>query len=150
GRLRRAEWGAVRRDVGELGAGEVQHLLDEVVREAGFLTGGLGEVPAVDDRFGGAYVRRPGARYRADRDLVDPLQHARFGKRREEALRGRALGLHRVVAENVGDLRVESARRRGRLPAEDGREQAVADDEVVDQLPHVPVGARGRAVPLAG
>ena len=89
-------------------------------------------------------VQQRGPRGGSDRGLVDPIRHPGLGEGRHELHRAGAVGGRRIVAEVVGGS-VGYV-----LVAENGDEDQISGDEVIDQLADCPRGARRRGRPLIG
>jgi hypothetical protein len=99
--LGRAEPAGTRR-CGELGSGEGQCLLGQILGQFDGLVGGSGEVPAVGEEVGDAQLQPLGARGSPERAVVCPLEDSRLVERSLQRHPGVAVHAGRVIAEVVG------------------------------------------------
>lgn len=127
---------------GELDSGEGQCLLGQVLRQLSGLAGGLGEIPAVGQEIDEAYLQPLSAGGSSEGAVECPLEDSGLLERGLQRDPGVAVRAGRVVAKVVG-----TAVGRG-LVGQEGDENQVPADQMVDQVVHGPVGARGGRRPL--
>ena len=113
--------------------------------EAHVATGRRGEVPGVDEVVGGQLVDVLGHLLVAigqvhQASARQALGDAGHGRRGSSAGRDHRVGAEQVAVEAVTDVG-------DRRPLEQRRRPAVLTDDVVDERPYVPLGARRGAVP---
>ena len=120
---------------------------DEVVVQARVVAAGDSQVPGVDDVVGHHLPRVLPCCRVAEGQVDGALQCTRLAERRDGGLPS---GLSCVPGQAAKEVAVESLAHVVDGPPGDQRlDPAILADDVVDQGAHVPVHARGRAVPGA-
>ena len=129
---------------GQLGSGERERPLGEIVGQLGRNAGGLDEVPPVREQVHDAPLQPLGAGGSAHRRRLASLQNPWAGRGSLQRRSGSAVRSGRIGAEPIGPTYGH------RALLEQRHEHEVHPDEMIDDISHAPLRTRGRRRPLVG